>query len=275
MRRSAGRPALAAVLAVAVAAVLTSTHASTAAGTQCTIPVGSLQATTAHHLFAVDVGPMEPMYSQSEAKAKHPSSGEIMLGGAMSNVPGPPAPVRHLEVHICSKDGSQVVQNANPVITLADLDSNGGPVSIPVATMEAVGQGVADLHYGNNVLMPADHTYLVTVTTGPDTAAFKLTVGQNGITWGQPTMGAAAALPPTAASPAPEAMGSTGPGTGPGGMSAMSPGGAGAAPPAPATPQGTGAPTPRTGVISDAGPAAGLGAALIGVLLCAVARRRR
>jgi hypothetical protein len=71
-------------------------------------------------------------------------------------------------------------------------------------------------------------------------------MGQNGITWGQPTMGAAVAVPPTAATPAP------------------------------ATPQGTGAPIPRTGVIGDAAPgAAGLGAAVIGVLLCGVARRRR
>jgi hypothetical protein len=246
MRRSAGLPALAVVLAMAAAAVLSSTHASTAGGPQCTIPVGSLQATTAHRLFALHVGPMEAMYSPSEAKAKHPGSGEIMLGGAMSNVPGPPAPARHLEVHICSKDGSQVVQNANPVITLADLTSNGRPMSIPVAAMEAVGQGAADLHYGNNVLMPADHTYLVTVVAGADTAAFQLTMGQSGITWGQPTMGAAVAVPPTAATPAP------------------------------ATPQGTGAPTPRTGVIGDAAPAAaGLGAAVIGVLLCGVARRRR
>jgi hypothetical protein len=272
MRRSAGLPALAAVFAVAAAAVLSSTHASTAGGAGCTIPVGSLQATTAHHLFALDVGPMEAMYSPSEAKAKHPGGGEIMLGGAMSNVPGPPAPARHLEVHICSKDGSQVVQNANPVITLADLTSNGRPLSIPVAVMEAVGQGVADLHYGNNVLMPADHTYLVTVIAGADTAAFQLTMGQSGITWGQPTMGAAVAVPPTAATPAPGAMGSMSPG----GMSAMSPGGTGAAPPVPATPPGTGAPTPRTGAIDDAAPAAaGLGSAVIGVLLCGVARRRR
>jgi hypothetical protein len=267
-----------AVLAVGATAVVTSTHASSAGG-GCSVPAGALQATTAHDLLALDVGPMETMYSKSEAALKHPTSGEVMLGGAMSNPTGPASSVRHLEVHICSKDGSQVVQNATPSITLTDTTANGAPQTVPVAVMQGVGQGAADLHYGNNVSMPAGHTYLVIVSLGADRAGFSFTLGDQGIVWGAPTnVAAAAPAPPaTAATPAPSALSSMSPGA----MGGMGAGSAAPAPapstaPPPAAPPGTGAPTPRTGVLSDTAPVAGgLGAAMVGVALCVAGRRRR
>jgi len=280
MSGSVKLPALVgALLAVGGTAVVTSTQASSAGG-GCAIPAAALQATTAHNLVALDVGPMETMYSQSEAASKHPTSGEIMLGGAMSNPGGPPASVRHLEVHICSKDGGQVVQNASPAITLTDTTANGAPQTVPVAVMQGVGQGAADLHYGNNVTLPAGHAYLVVVAVGADRAGFSFSLGDQGIVWGAPTNVAAAAPAPappaTAATPAPTGMGSMSPGA----MGGMGATGSSAPPaataPAPAAPPGTGAPTPHTGVLSDsAGVGGGLGTALAGVVLCVRARRRR
>jgi hypothetical protein len=264
-----------AVLAVLATAVVTSTQASSA-GSGCTIPAAALQATTAHDLIALDVGPMETMYSQSEAAVKHPTSGEIMLGGAMSNATG--SSVRHLEVHICSKDGSQVVRNASPSISLTDTTANGAPQTVPVAVMQGVGQGVADLHYGNNVSMPAGHTYLAIVSLGADRAGFSFTVGDHGIVWGAPTnVAAAAPAPPaTAATAAPTAMGSMSPGAGGGmGTGSSAPAPAPSTAPTPAAPPGTGAPTPHTGVVTDAAPVAGLGAAAVGASLCVAGRRRR
>ena len=268
-------PALAAVvIAIGGTAVVSSTHVSSAGG-GCAIPTGSIQATGVHDLFALAIGPMETMYSKSEAASKHPSSGEVMLGGAMSNVSGPAASVRHLEVHICSSDGSQVVQNAAPSITLTDTTANGAPQSLPVAVMQGVGQGASDLHYGNNVSMPAGHTYLVVVSAGADRAGFSFTLGDRGIVWGAPTNVAAATAPrapATAATPAPQAMASMSPGavSGMGGTPSPS------AAPTPAAPPGTGAPTPHTGVLSDTtGAAGGLGAAFAGLVLCVRARRRR
>ncbi len=82
---------------------------------------------------------------------------------------------RHLEVHICSVSTGQVVQDARPTITLADHSSGGMSDQVPVAVMEGVGQGAADLHYGNNITMPGGHRYTVTVRLNGDTATFKLT----------------------------------------------------------------------------------------------------
>ena len=276
MSRSMRLPALGtAVLAIGATAVLGSPRVSSAAG-GCAIPTGSLEATTARYLFALDAGPTETMYSPSDAASKHPSSGEVMLGGAMSNAAGPPASARHLEVHICSKDGGQVVQNASPTITLTDTTANGAPQSVPVAVMQGVGQGASDLHYGNNVSLPAGHSYLVIVSSGADRAGFSFTMGDQGFTWGAPTNVAAAAAPQAPSTPAtaaPTAMGSMSPGA-MGGMGAGSP--TQPIAPAPSAPPGTGAPTPHTGVLSDsAGVAGGLGAALAGVVLCVRARRRR
>jgi hypothetical protein len=265
-----------AVIVVLATAVVTSTQASSA-GSGCAIPAGALESTTARYLVALTVGPMETMYSRSEAAVKHPTSGEVMLGGAMSNAAG--SSVRHLEVHLCSKDGTQVVQNASPSISVTDTTANGAPQNVPVAVMQGVGEGVADLHYGNNVSLPGGHTYLVIVSVGADRAGFSFTMGDQGIVWGAPTSVAAAAAPAppaTAATPSPSAMGSMSPGAMGGmGSSSSAPAPAPSTAPAPSAPPGTGAPAPHTGVLTDAAPAAGLGAAAVGVALLVAGRRRR
>ena len=85
------------------------------------------------------------------------------------------ADVRHLEVHICSRSTGKVVQNAQPTITVVDNTSNGMADHVSVAEMEGIGAGVADLHYGNNVTMPAMHRYTVTVTLNGEKAVFNFT----------------------------------------------------------------------------------------------------
>ena len=40
--------------------------------------------------------------------------------------------------------------------------------------MEGIGEGVADLHYGNNVAMPARHRFVVIVTWKHERATFHL-----------------------------------------------------------------------------------------------------
>jgi len=85
------------------------------------------------------------------------------------------ADVRHLEVHICSRATGKVVQNAQPVITVVDDTSNGMTDHVAVAEMEGIGAGVSDLHYGNNITMPAMHRYTVTVTLNGEQAEFNFT----------------------------------------------------------------------------------------------------
>ena len=84
------------------------------------------------------------------------------------------AVTRHLEVHICSSDG-RVVTNADPTITLRDAAAGGAPTKISVATMQGIGQGVSDLHYGNNVPAARGHHYIVTVTLDGAVGRFSLT----------------------------------------------------------------------------------------------------
>jgi hypothetical protein len=83
--------------------------------------------------------------------------------------------VRHLEVHICSRSTGKVVRNAQPVITVVDGTNHGMADHVPVAEMEGISAGVADLHYGNNVTMPAMHSYTVTVSLHGEKAVFNFT----------------------------------------------------------------------------------------------------
>jgi len=82
---------------------------------------------------------------------------------------------RHLEVHICSRSTGTVVQNAQPTITVVDHASGGMTDHVSVAEMQGIGAGVADLHYGNNITMPAMHRYTVTVGLNGEQAVFDLT----------------------------------------------------------------------------------------------------
>ena len=85
------------------------------------------------------------------------------------------ADVRHLEVHICARSTGKVVQNAQPTITVVDHTSKDMADHVSVAEMEGIGASVADLHYGNNVTMPAMHRYTVTVILNGEKAIFNFT----------------------------------------------------------------------------------------------------
>ena len=45
-------------------------------------------------------------------------------------------------------------------------------VKVPVVAMEGVGEGAADLHYGNNVKLIVGHVYQVVVTANEESATF-------------------------------------------------------------------------------------------------------
>jgi hypothetical protein len=83
--------------------------------------------------------------------------------------------VRHLEVHICSRSTGKVIKNAQPTITVVDDTTKGMADHVTVAAMEGIGAGIADLHYGNNITMPAMHRYTVIVTLNGEKAIFNFT----------------------------------------------------------------------------------------------------
>jgi hypothetical protein len=131
-----------------------------------------LVATQGPYVFALELGPMETMYTPAQVKAKHPTSGEIMLAGkmvgGMAGMDMSSGGQRHLEVHICTSGGT-VVTGAHPTITV-----NGAIV--PTAVMEGIGEGVADYHYGNNVNLKPGQKVDVVVRLNGHTASFHTTV---------------------------------------------------------------------------------------------------
>jgi len=138
--------------------------------------------TTSAHVFLLHLSPRESMLmlTPAEAKAKHITTGELMVGGKMSmetssGTMSGGMTTRHLEIHICRRASGTVVTDARPSITVSP-PPGGGNGQIPVAVMEGVTAGVADQHYGNNVALRRGATYTITVRVGNDSASFKATV---------------------------------------------------------------------------------------------------
>jgi len=139
--------------------------------------------TTSAYVFLLHLGPRESMLmlSPGEAKAKHITTGELMVGGTMSmgtssgTTMSGDMTTRHLEIHICRRASGTVVTDTRPSITVSPPAGEGNG-QIPVAVMEGVTAGVADLHYGNNVALRRGGTYTITVRLGSDSASFKTTV---------------------------------------------------------------------------------------------------
>ena len=132
-------------------------------------------ATTASYRLTLAVGPTEAMYTAAEVKAKHPKSGEVMVGDAMSTGGMSMKGVnRHLEVHLVSRKTGKVVADAKPAIVLDDESGMGMGMNekVNAMAMEGIGAGVADLHYGDNVKLTAGHVYKVVVTVWGEKATF-------------------------------------------------------------------------------------------------------
>jgi hypothetical protein len=136
---------------------------------------------TKSYVFALDIGPVAQMYTPAQVKAKHPKTGEVMITGTMSGgmsgmatSPGE----RHLEVHICTPSGS-VVMHAHPSIVISDPKAKTMTMTVPITTMEGIGEGAADYHYGNNVDLTPGHKITVTVTLNGQRAVFHTTVSKS------------------------------------------------------------------------------------------------
>ncbi len=150
------RLSLAVVLAAAFAAAFA--NGALAMGGSCS--AGQV-VKTGSYVFALRIGPTEQMYTAAQVKAKHPKTGEEMLSGkmamnAMSRMNMGSGNPRHLEVHICNTHGA-VVMGAHPTITVVDTSTKAMTMaSVPIATMEGIGMGSPDYHYGNNVELTPD-----------------------------------------------------------------------------------------------------------------------
>lgn len=129
---------------------------------------------TASYRVTLEVGPLETMYTQAQVNAKHPKSGEVMLGDSMSGMDGMKmvAGNRHLEIHVASRATGKVLAQPPSSLTLTDMNGMMMTEKISPVEMEGIGEGTADLHYGNNVKLTAGHVYKVDVTVKGEKASF-------------------------------------------------------------------------------------------------------
>jgi hypothetical protein len=132
-------------------------------------------ATTATYKLTLSVGPVEKMYTAAEVKAKHPTSGEVMVGDSMSmDGMSMGAGNRHLEVQILSR-ATRKPLSIEPSVTLTDTSAMSGMAmsdKLHVMAMYGISEGRSDLHYGNNFKLTASHVYKVAVTVKGEKATF-------------------------------------------------------------------------------------------------------
>jgi|SRR5579862_3470018 len=165
------------VAAVAASVAVFANEAAAMGGGACAS--GQVVKTTSY-VFALQIGPSEQMYTAAEVKAKHPKTGEEMLSGTMAAMTMASGNTHHLEVHICNTSGS-VVMGAHPSITVDDPSAKMMMMTVPIATMEGIGMGSADYHYGNNVELTAGHHITVTVTLKGQRAMFHAIGSKSGM----------------------------------------------------------------------------------------------
>jgi hypothetical protein len=140
----------------------------------CQAEAGKQIAVTPSYRYTLLVGPPENMFMPRQVRVNRLKHGEVMLRGSMTTggmLTG--GPIRHVEVQICSKPANAVVTNASPKIVIVDESLKGKTTTLPVAVMEDISKGTADLHYGNNLAMPAKHRFLITVTWNGERASFR------------------------------------------------------------------------------------------------------
>jgi hypothetical protein len=132
--------------------------------------------TTASYTLTLSVGPKETMYTAAEVKARHPTSGEVMLDDSMSmGGMSMGAGNRHLELQVKSRTTNHVLSLMPSSITLADTTAISGMAmtdKLHVMAMYGIAEGMSDLHYGNNVKLTAGHMYKVVATVKGEKASF-------------------------------------------------------------------------------------------------------
>jgi hypothetical protein len=132
---------------------------------------------TRSYVFALDITPVQQMYTQAQVKTEHPKTGEVMFSGTMTGMNMSTAGERHLEVHICTQGGT-VVTGAHPRIVVDDPSAKTMMMTVPIVTMEGIGEGAADYHYGNNVDLTSGAHITVTAMLNGQQAVFHTTVAK-------------------------------------------------------------------------------------------------
>jgi hypothetical protein len=128
--------------------------------------------------MALRLGPRQEMYMPSEVQERKIKTGQVMLGGSMEMVePVKGSKVFDLAVYVCTRSGAIVTQ-LKPAIEVRAAGTK--PHRLAVATMAAVGKGLSDYHYGNDVVLRPGGKVTVVVTVKGQRATFHTTAPKAG-----------------------------------------------------------------------------------------------
>jgi len=143
--------------------------------------------TVGSYKLTLMIGSQEQMYTQQQFDEQHPTSGEVMVSATMTMTEGTPmagtgtpmsdmamggTDIKHREVHVADATG-KTVTDATVTIEVIDNTAQNMSTNVPISTMYGVQQGMSDLHYGNNVTMPANRDYMVNVNVNGQQGTFK------------------------------------------------------------------------------------------------------
>ena len=157
---------LASATIAACGADATSNNASTNVGV-CGTAVGTASGRTPDYivvLVASGAGAAPSSAAPSSLSASSPSASpipDVVVSGTLAHVSG--AGATHIALSICQRSTGAVATGLHPDVTLRNATAGTTPVAMPVAVFEGKGQGVNDLHYGNNVNLEPGDIYTVTV----------------------------------------------------------------------------------------------------------------
>ncbi len=129
-------------------------------------------ATSSHYIVVLNIVPPEEMFLPDEAATRHPTEGELILRGNMAPI-GPDS--RHAEAHVYDKATGRARSDVTPIITLVDQTS-GRTQTLEATLMQDVALGPRDIHFGNNVGIPAGHEFTIAIDLGGETITFSGTL---------------------------------------------------------------------------------------------------
>lgn len=150
---------VAAATVAACSADATSNNASTNVGV-CGTAAGSASGRTPDYVVVLAVSGAGGAPSTATSSSASPVP-DVVVSGTLAAVGG--AGATHIALHICQRSTGAVATGLHPDVTVRNATAGTSPVAMPVAVLEGKGQGVNDLHYGNNVGLKPGDIYTITV----------------------------------------------------------------------------------------------------------------
>jgi Kelch motif len=140
---------------------------------------GTVSATMAAgpYTLSLTIGPPEPVYSQVEARAVHPTKGELLAGnGQPSSVPlsVSQGANHYLQLHVFSAKTGTTVSDI-PVAILVTTPAGKVLQRVPAVAMQSIAVGPTDRHFGDNIALPMGH-YHVAVRVNQTNTTFDVVV---------------------------------------------------------------------------------------------------